>query len=70
MLALQIDDKNIENLLYSKFHKIEDIKKYIINLVTQDLSKEYQLWDKNELDYISKVDLSTPLEDDEDYSKW
>jgi len=70
MLALQIDDKNIENLLYSKFHKIEDVKKYIINLITQDLSKEYQLWDKNELDYISRVDLSTPLKDDEDYSKW
>jgi len=70
MLALQIDDKNIENLLYSKFHKIEEVKKYIINLITQDLSKEYQLWDKNELDYISRVDLSTPLKDDEDYSKW
>jgi len=67
MLALQIDDKNIENLLYSKFRKIENIKEYIINLISQDLSKEYQLWDKNELDYISKVDLSTPLEDNEDY---
>ena len=68
MLAIQIDDKNIENLLYSKFNKIEEIKKYILNLINKDL--EYPLWEKEELEYISKVDLSTPLKDDEDYSKW
>ena len=32
--------------------------------------EEYELWSDKELDYISKVDLSTSLEDDEDYSKW
>ena len=68
MLAIQIDDKNIENLLYSKFNKIEEIKKYILNLINKDL--EYPLWEKEELEYISKVDLSTPLKDDEDYSQW
>jgi len=70
MLALRIDDKNIENLLYSKFQKIDEIKNYIINLISKDLTQEHQLWQKDELEYISKIDLSTPLEDNEDYSKW
>ena len=70
MLALQIDDDKIENLLYSKFQKIEDIKEYIINLISKDLTNDYHLWTTEELNYISKVDLSTQLEDDEDYSKW
>jgi len=33
-------------------------------------SDAYELWSDEEHEYISKVDLSTPLEDDEDYSKW
>jgi len=33
-------------------------------------SDAYGLWSDKELEHISKVDLSTPLEDDEDYSKW
>jgi len=70
MLALRIDDRNIENLLYLKFQKIDEIKNYIINLISKDLTQEYQLWQKDELEYISKIDLSTPLEDNEDYSKW
>lgn len=32
--------------------------------------QNYELWSNKELEYISKVDLSTPLEDDEDYSEW
>jgi len=38
--------------------------------VKDDEVESYELWNENELDHISKVDLSTPLEDDEDYSKW
>jgi len=32
--------------------------------------KKYELWTDKELEHISKVDLSTPLEDNEDYNKW
>jgi len=70
MLSVHINDKNIENLLYSKFQKKDEIEKYVLNLINENLTKEYPLWNKKELDYISKVDLSTPLEDNEDYSKW
>ncbi len=31
---------------------------------------EHDLWTQKELEYIAKIDLSTPLEDNEDYSKW
>ena len=74
MLALQIDNPTIENY----FHDSNTIKKVLefiaVNKIIIDkniLSNEsYQLWSKSELDHISKVDLSTPLNDDEDYSKW
>ena len=51
--------------------KEEDIwhqEEYWMNM--KWMSDGKKLWNKDELDYISKVDLSTPLEDDEDYSKW
>jgi hypothetical protein len=48
--------------------------KYYYEIVAQNNTQQnetkYELWEDDELEYISKVDLSTPLEDDEDYSKW
>jgi len=31
---------------------------------------DYEFWSNEELKQISKIDLSTPIKDDEDYSKW
>ena len=74
MLALQIDNPTIENY----FHDSATIQKVLefiavhkIVIDNNTLSDEnYQLWSESELEHISKVDLSTPLKDDEDYSKW
>jgi len=40
------------------------------NIILNISDKNYKLWKKKELEEIGKVDLSTPLEDDEDYTKW
>ena len=69
MFSLMFTDSIvIEKPIITKYHyeitmKSKDNK-------NQETQIEYDLWNKDELDYISKVDLSTPLEDDEDYSKW
>ncbi len=36
------------------------------------ISKEndYDFWNKEDLKYIAKVDLSTSIQDSEDYSNW
>ena len=63
-----IDNIGVEKPIITKYH-------YEITMKSKESEKQtietdYELWDKNELAYISTVDLSTPLEDDEDYSKW
>ncbi|MEA3315976.1 MAG: hypothetical protein U9Q30_08990 [Campylobacterota bacterium] len=51
--------------------ELPKITKYHYEIkVEVDEKNDYEFWSDNELEYISKVDLSTPLEDDEDYSKW
>jgi len=52
------------------FGKNPKYKNYeIVKIINKDI-ENYEFWSDKELEYISKVDLSTPLEDDEDYSKW
>jgi hypothetical protein len=57
----------------------DDYLNFILNLLSNlkdnmieniNIDTDYELWSKEELEHISKVDLSTPLKDDEDYSKW
>ena len=31
---------------------------------------DYDFWSQDELNQITKIDLSTPIQDDEDYSQW
>lgn len=40
------------------------------NIILDITDRNYKLWSEEELQEIGKVDLSTPLEDDEDYTKW
>ncbi len=58
------ENENISNFLSLAVSKYLESSKYVDNI------EEYTLWSDKELTHISKVDLSTPLEDDEDYSKW
>jgi len=64
---LIIDELDIQPPQITKFHYEVNIKE-TIEIKPKD--EEYELWNDKELKHISKVDLSTPLEDDEDYSKW
>jgi len=48
--------------------KIND--NYLLKKIDTINIKDYKLWNDKELEYLSKVDLSKPLDDNEDYSKW
>ncbi|RBQ29193.1 hypothetical protein [Aliarcobacter vitoriensis] len=37
MISIQIEDKQIENLLYKEFKSTENIKEYLYKLVLEDL---------------------------------
>ena len=70
-IYLEVKDDYLESIL--NFLKLlpENVAKIKELSNTQLKEKEkYGFWSDEELAYISKVDLSTPLEDDEDYSKW
>lgn len=63
---LIIDELDIQPPQITKFHYEVNIKDNTEIKTQQD----YELWSDKELEYIAKIDLSTPLEDDEDYSQW
>jgi len=67
-IQLEIKDDYLDNIL--NFLKL--LPKNIVNIIELKDNKvqNYELWNDKELEYISKIDLSTPLEDNEDYSKW
>jgi hypothetical protein len=66
-IQLEIKDDYLDSIL--NFLKLlpDNVAK-IKELSDLNKKNEYELWSDKELEYISKVDLSTPLEDDEDYS--
>lgn len=68
-IQLEIKDDYLDSIL--NFLKLlpDNVAK-IKELSDLNKKDEYELWSDKELEYISKVDLSTVLEDDEDYSKW
>ena len=70
-IQLEVRDDYLDNIL--NFLKLlpENVAriKELSSLEKND-NNDYEFWSDEELEYISKVDLSTPLEDDEDYSKW
>ena len=63
-----IQDNYLDNIL--NFLKL--LPKNVVKVKEIDTTnvKDYKLWNDKELEHLSKVDLSTPLEDNEDYSKW
>ncbi len=63
---LIIDELDIKPPQITKFHYEVRIR----DNIESDAKEEYEFWSDKELEYIAKVDLSTPLEDDEDYTKW
>ncbi len=67
-IQLEIKDDYLDNIL--NFLKLLPKNVVKIKELNDEKSQNYELWSDKELEHISKHDLSTPLEDDEDYSKW
>jgi len=67
-IQLEIKDDYLDNIL--NFLKLLPKNVVKIRELNEEKVQDYELWSDKELKDISKNDLSTPLEDDEDYSKW
>ncbi|KIM13133.1 MAG: hypothetical protein KU38_00200 [Sulfurovum sp. FS08-3] len=68
-IQLEITDDYLDNIL--NFLKL--LPKNVVKIrELSDLNQndDYELWSDKELEHISKVDLSTPIKDEEDYSQW
>jgi len=60
MLAFQIDDKEIEESLYSRFKTVENIKQYFHDLLVEDLENKKLvniLDESHKKDFVSKDDV-------------
>jgi len=74
MTTIKIDDVWFENIYHKEFNSnplefIETVKTLLLEKFKKD-EEIYELWSNNDLNNISQIDLSTPLNDNEDYSKW
>ncbi len=70
-IQLEVRDDYLDNILnFLKLlpDNVARIKE--LSSLEKDDNNDYDFWSEEELEYIAKVDLSTPLDDDEDYSKW
>ena len=65
MLALQIEDKKIEDTLYSQFETVENIKQYIYDLVVEDLEDKRVLKileNDHKKDFVSRDEIFASLD--------
>jgi len=65
MLAFQIDDKEIEESLYSRFKTVENIKQYFHHLLVEDLENKKLvniLDESHKKDFVSKNDVFQTLD--------
>ena len=70
-IQLEIKDDYLESILnFLKQLPLNVVKIKELSHSDTFSEEDYELWSDKELEHISKVDLSTPLEDNEDYSKW
>lgn len=67
-IHLEVKDDYLDNIL--NFLKLLPTNVVKIRELNEKEIQNYELWSDKELEHISKIDLSTPLEDNEDYSKW
>jgi len=60
MLAINIDDKNIEKTLYERFKNIDEIKSYIYTLIVEDMEDKRfgkLLSDSHKKNYVEKKEV-------------
>ncbi|MEA2048056.1 MAG: hypothetical protein U9O64_06360 [Campylobacterota bacterium] len=66
-IELEIKDDYLDSIL--NFLKL--LPQNVVKIKEFDTTtQEYTLWSDKELEHLSHTDLSTPLEDNEDYTKW
>jgi hypothetical protein len=65
MLALEIDNPNIEEILKKSFKTTDEIKSYIYNLVVEDFEDKKlakTLQQSNKKDFVEKKDIFEALD--------
>ncbi len=65
MLSIQIDNKEIEQTLYSQFQSAEKIKEYLYELVVEDLEDRRfvkLVQEEHKKDYVPKSDIFKVLD--------
>ncbi len=65
MLAIQIDDKTIEDSLSAKFSNTKDIDKYIHDLLTKELEDTHflaQIKSEHKRDFVSQDEIFQTLD--------
>lgn len=65
MISIQIEDKQIENLLYKEFKSTENIKEYLYKILIAELEdKKFGklIKDEHKKDYVSKDDIFKVLD--------
>lgn len=55
MLAIQIDNKELEQTLFSQFHTPQKIKEYLYNLVLEDLERKKSMKESEAFKIISSI---------------
>ncbi len=57
MLAIQIDNKELEQTLFSQFHTPQKIKEYLYGLVVEDLKSKKSLKEKEAFKILSSIKI-------------
>lgn len=66
-IAVNLDIYSPLKMVIERQYKGEIELKTILKIGKEN---DYKFWNKEDLNYIAKVDLSTPIKDNEDYSTW
>ena len=70
MIEAMIMDVNIYNPIQTIIQKEYKSQIELKTLLKINKDSDYDFWSNEELKQISKLDLSTPIKDNEDYSQW
>ena len=70
MIEIMMMDTNLYNHIQTIIQKEYKTQIELKTLLKINKDNDYEFWSKNELKQIAKIDLSTPIQDNEDYSQW
>jgi len=68
---IEVNDTIADKVLWFLENLKDNVKvSKVVSFDDNQTPQEYDFWSEEELKHLSKVDLSTPIDDNEDYSKW